>query len=111
VGRFRTSEHDRPIDAVSEYVTDDGQTIRLTGAHDVAEYAIGSEQAQNAFVEQMFHHVVKQPLLAYGADTLGQLRQRFAASNFNMQKLLVEIATVSAVHGLGKQVAGKGHSS
>jgi hypothetical protein len=102
VGRFRSSEHDRPIDSVSEYIADDGQKIRLTGAHDIAEYAISSEQAQNGFVEQMFHHVVKQPLLAYGADTLSHLRQTFVASDFNMQKLLVEIATISAGHGLEK---------
>src|SRR5215475_5509513 len=49
VGRFRTSEHDQPIDPVSDYLTDDGEKIRLTGAHDVAEFAIHSEQAQNAF--------------------------------------------------------------
>jgi hypothetical protein len=102
VGRFRTSEHDRPIDSASDYMTDDGETIRLTGAHDVAQFAIGSEQARNAFIEQMFHHVVKQPLLAYGADTLNRLQKSFVATDFNMQKLLVEIATTSAAQGLDK---------
>jgi hypothetical protein len=102
VGRFRTSEHDRPIDSASEYVTDDGETIRLTGAHDVAQFAIGSEQARNAFIEQMFHHIVKQPLLAYGPDTLNRLQKSFVASDFNMQKLLVEIATTSAAQGVEK---------
>jgi hypothetical protein len=97
VGRFRTSEHDRPIDSISEYLTDDGEKIRLTGAHDVAEYGIHSEQAQNAFIEQLFHHVVKQPVLAFGADTLNRLQKSFVTSNFNMQKLLMEIATTSAV--------------
>jgi hypothetical protein len=101
VGRFRTSEHDRPIDSASDYVTDDGETIRLSGAHDVAQFAIGSEQARNAFIEQMFHHVVKQPMLAYGADTLNRLQKSFVASDFNMQKLLVEIATTSANQGFG----------
>ncbi len=102
VGRFRTSEHDRPIDPVSEYLTDDGQTIRLTGARDVAEFAIHSDSAQNAFIQQLFHHVVKQPLLAYGADTLKHLREAFIAQDFNMQKLLAEIATVSALRGIEK---------
>ena len=99
VGRFRTSEHDRPIDSVSEYVSDDGEKIRLTGARDVADYAIHNEQAQNTFIEQMFHHVVKQPMLAYGAGTLNRLEKSFVASDFNMQKLLVEIATISASQG------------
>jgi hypothetical protein len=102
VGRFRTSEHDKPIDSASDYMTDDGETIRLTGAHDVAQFAIGSEQARNAFIEQMFHHVVKQPLLAYGADTLNRLQKSFVASDFNMQRLLVEIATISAAQGIEK---------
>jgi len=100
VGRFRTSEHDHPIDTVSEYTTDEGQVIRLTGARDVAEFAINSAQAQNAFIQQLFHHAVKQPLLAYGADTLQHLRQNFIAANFNMQKLLTEVVTVSALRGL-----------
>jgi hypothetical protein len=105
VGRFRTSDHDRLIDPVSDYLTDDGQTIRLTGARDVAEFAINSDQAQNAFIQQLFHHVVKQPLLAYGADTLKHLRQNFIATDFNMQKLLAQIVTVSALRGLEKSPA------
>jgi hypothetical protein len=102
VGRFRTSEHDKPIDPVSDYVTDDGQTIHLAGARDVAQFAIGSEKAQNTFIEQLFHHLVKQPLLAYGADTMSRLRLSFVASDFNMQKLAVHIATLSALHGVEK---------
>src|SRR6185295_4631434 len=94
VGRFRTSDNDRPVDSVSEYTTDDGQTVRLSGARDVAEFALGSEQAQNGFIEQLFHQVAKQPMLAYGADVPDRLRRSFAASQFNMQKLLVDIATI-----------------
>ena len=97
VGRFRTSEHDRPVDPVSDYLTDDGQIIHLAGARDVADFALGSEKAQSGFVEQLFHHVVKQPVLAYGPDTLNRLRESFVKSGFNMQELLVEIATISAL--------------
>jgi hypothetical protein len=102
VGRFRTSDHDQPINSVSDYATDDGQTVHLAGARDVASFALGSEQALNGFIEQLFHHVVKQPALAYGADTLDRLRQSFVASEFNLQKLLVDIATVSALRGSEK---------
>lgn len=100
VGRFRTTEQNRPIDASGEYVTGDGETIRLTGARDIAQFAITSEAAQNAFIEQLFHQVVKQPVLAYGPDVMPRLRQSFVASGFNLQKLLVEIAVTSAVHGV-----------
>jgi hypothetical protein len=98
VGRFRTKEKERAIDAVSDFVTDEGQTIRLAGARDVAQFALGSEHAKNGFVEQLFHQIVKQPILAYGPGVMGQLRQSFVASGYNIQKLMVEIATLSALH-------------
>lgn len=100
VGRFRTKDGDKPVDAVSEYIADDGATVRLTGARDVAEFAVGNEHAQNAFVEQLFHSIVKQPLLAYGSDVQERLRKSFVASGFNIQKLLGEIAMVSSLHGV-----------
>src|SRR5437870_6425596 len=106
VGRFRTTEGDRPIDAVSDYTTDEGGKIRLTGARDLAEFAAGSEQAQNAFIEQLFNQIVKQPMLAYGSGVLNRLRQSFINSGFNVKKLLIDIATISARHGTEK--TGKG---
>jgi len=107
VGRFRTREGDRSIDAASDYTTDDGQTIRLTGARDLAEFAAGSAQAQNAFIEQLFHQLVKQPILAYGPHVLNHLRQSFVASGFNVRKLLVDIAAVSALHGMEQAAKDK----
>ena len=111
MGRFRTRDKDRPIDTVSDYTTDEGQTIRLAGARDVAEFAVGSEPAQNAFIEQLFHQVVKQPILAYGPDAMDRLRQSFVASEFNIQKLLMDIAAVSALHGIKKPVSSRKKSS
>src|SRR5690606_33574142 len=77
VGRFRTTEQDRPIDATGEFMTPDGRVIRLTGARDLAEFAAESERAQTAFVEQLFHQIVKQPALAYGPRVLQRLREAF----------------------------------
>ena len=106
VGRFRTSEGERPIDAISDYTTDDGETIRLTGARDLAQYAAGSEQAQNAFIEQLFNQIVKQPMLAYGPHVLNHLRKSFIESGFNVKKLLIEVATISALRGIEKPGGG-----
>jgi hypothetical protein len=100
VGRFRTEENNKPINAVSEYTTDDGKVVRLTGPRDLAQFAVESEHAQRSFIEQLFHQIVKQPAMAYGPNVLNQLRESFVKSDYNMQKLLVEIATLSAVHGL-----------
>jgi hypothetical protein len=98
VGKFRTEDNGKPIDAVAEYIADDGKTIKVTGPRDVAEFAATNEDAHRAFVQQLFHHIVKQPVLAYGSTIMDQLRQSFAASGFNIQQLLVDIVSVSALH-------------
>src|SRR5688572_15137898 len=99
VGRFRTRDNDKPVNVISDFLDDEGQTIRLEGAQDVAEFAISSDQAQAGFVEQVFHHMVKQPVRAYGTTRLEDLRKEFIADEFNLQKLFLEIAVVSAFHG------------
>lgn len=103
VGRFRTRENGKPINAASDYTTDDGEIVKLTGARDVAEFAANSEHAQNGFIEQLFHSIVKQPMLAYGPDVMDRLRKSFVASEFNLQQLLADIAAVSALHGVEKK--------
>jgi hypothetical protein len=107
VGRFRTKDGNRPVDAASDYTTDDGSVVKLRGARDVAEFAARSEHAQEAFIEQLFHQIVKQPLLAYGADTQDRLRESFVASGFNIQKLVVEIATTAALHHPQKSASSR----
>jgi len=99
VGRYRTTDNKKPVDAAGEYPTSEGETVHLKGARDVAEYAAKSEEAHRGFIQQLFHHVVKQPVAAYGPRTLEDLRRSFVASEFNIQKLLVEIVKVSAAHG------------
>ena len=102
VGRFRTSENERPIDPVSEYVTDEGEKVRLAGPSDVASFALKSDQAQEAFIQQLFHHVVKQPIEAYGPSALSDLRQTFVNNGFNLRLLLLEISR-TACDGLPSQ--------
>lgn len=97
VGRFRTAENGRVIDAATDYQTDDGETVRLTGPADVARFAIASEHAQKAFAEQLFQELVKQPALAYGGGVMERLRQSFVASGFNIRNLIVEIAATAAL--------------
>lgn len=99
VGRARTTDHGKPVDTVSTYTDDDGRTVRLGGPRDVADFALGSERAQQNFVEQLFLYLVKQPPAAYGPATLARLRDSFVASGFNVRQLLVEISLVAALHG------------
>ncbi len=97
VGRFRTTDANKPIDPATDYITSDGDTVKLTGPRDLAKHTAESEDARRGFVRQMFHYMVKQPTLAYGGDTLERLDAQFLASNANMRKLLTEIATTAAM--------------
>jgi len=98
VGRYRTEDNKKPVDPTGEYSTADGKSVKLAGARDVAEFAAKSPDAHRGFVQQLFHHMVKQPAAAYGPSTLEDLRRSFAKSEFNIQKLVVEIAKTAAMH-------------
>lgn len=100
IGRFRMQDNNKPVDAVSELETHDGQTLKLTGPRDIAQYAVSSPAGHVAFIRHLFHHTVKQPHLAYGPDTLETLRQSFEKNQFNVQKLLQDIAVLSTTYGL-----------
>ncbi|MEY4483899.1 MAG: hypothetical protein RL693_1351, partial [Verrucomicrobiota bacterium] len=100
VGRWRTKDNNKPVNAVSEFATDDGKTLHLTGPRDIVEYAAENPAGHRTFIRQLFHHTVKQPVPAYGGDTLEKLRLSFTESGFNIQRLLVDIAVISAMQGL-----------
>ena len=71
VGRWRTEDNRKPVNAVSDYLTSGGQTIRLKNVRDLAQHAAESEDARLGFVRQLFHHVTKQAPAAYGNHTSG----------------------------------------
>lgn len=97
VGRFRTRDNGRPIDAASDYTDDENRTVRLADARDVAEFALADARANEAFIEQLFQYLVKQPPRAYGPDTLRRMRDSFVASGYHLQKLIAEIAVLAAL--------------
>ena len=66
-------------------------------AQDLAKYLAGSDEAHEAFVARMFHYTVRQPILAYGPEKLVELQRFFAANNFDMRRLVVEIIAQSAL--------------
>jgi hypothetical protein len=80
-------------------VTNDGQSVELTGARDIAKLALSSESARQTFVTKLFEHMVKQAPAAYGLETMERLSSQFAADDFNIQTLMVKIAVVAASHG------------
>jgi hypothetical protein len=109
VGRWRTSDKERPIDSQSDYPTGLGDTLAIDSARDIAEFAVTSESAQRAFVTALFRRMVKQDPAAYGPQVIDELRAQFASDAFHIQNLAVRIAVLSAIVGTDLTSPLKGH--
>ncbi len=99
VGRYREKDNGKPVDAAGGFETKSDEIAKFEGAKDLAKFLAGSEEAQTAFIQQLFHHLVKQPVRAYGFNRPEQLRKSFAENDYNMRELMVEIATLAAMRG------------
>ncbi len=97
VGRYRAQDNGRPVDDSGTYHTRAGQTVKFAGARDLAKFLADSEEVQTAFAERLFHHLVKQPVRAYGPRRLTELREFFCRNGFSIRKLVVQEATVAAL--------------
>jgi hypothetical protein len=95
-GRFRKKEHSKDIDPSGSYLQQTGELAKFSGARELGEFLANSDEVHLAFVEQLFQHIVKQPIQAYGSDQKQKLRDLFVRSDFNVNALLAEIATVAA---------------
>ncbi len=107
IGRFRDKEKDRPVDTTGSYLTRDGETVKFTGVRDLAAFLADSDETREAFVKQLFHYFVKQPIRAYSPDKVSELRRFFVDNRCNVRKLMVEIAVQSAFR-LPTRSASKG---
>ena len=92
IGRWRAKERNKPINDNSILKTDAGDRIELKGPRDVAEYAAHSKTAHEAFVRQLFHHMVKQPLRAYGPNRAELLEDSFRNHGHSIRHLMIQIA-------------------
>ena len=61
VGRFRNVDRGKPVDSSGVYRTHSGETVNINGPRELAEMLARSDDAQGAFTEQLFHHLVRQP--------------------------------------------------
>jgi mono/diheme cytochrome c family protein len=96
IGRYRETDRGKEIDAAATYETPGGERLELNGARELAEFLAGSHESHAAFVEQLFHHLVGQPVAAYGPETLERLVQSFAAHDYNIRSLAAEIMATTA---------------
>ena len=100
LGRWRGMENKKPVNATSDYKTQDGKIIPLDGARSLAKCTAGNADARKAFIRQMFHYMIKQPTAAYGGKTVEKLYLNFRKSKFNVKKLIVEALCVASMHGM-----------
>ena len=98
IGRWRTKDNNKPVNAISDFTTEEGRTLHLTGPRDIVNYVADNPAGHRAFIRHLFHHMLKQAIPTYGPNVLPELQKKFASSNCNIQKLLVEIAITSASH-------------
>ncbi|MCB9939785.1 MAG: DUF1592 domain-containing protein [Planctomycetaceae bacterium] len=96
VGRFRKEEGGRPVDASGYYQTISGEKAEFNGARELAEFLAGNTEVHAAFAERLFQYAVKQPVQAFGLGKRDELRNLFVQHEFNINKLLIEIAKVAA---------------
>jgi hypothetical protein len=101
VGRYRKDENRKPIDATGLYETRKAETLKFNDVQALAAFLAESDETHTAIIQQLFHHLVKQPIRAYGVRTLPDLRQFFAAHDFNLRKLTIEIMAASALTSRG----------
>ena len=97
VGRFRTVEKAKPVNATGEYEDPTGSVANYQGARALGSLIADSEESHAAFVDQFFHYLVKQPIRAYGPRTRVTLKEGFREANFNVRKLIVAIGATSAL--------------
>lgn len=97
VGRIRTEEKSQPIDASGAYTTGSGELMRFNGGRELAEILAQSDEVHASFVAQLFHYTAKQPIHAYGPSAWQNLTAAFAANDYSIRRLLVEIMRTSAL--------------
>ena len=100
LGRYRTEERRgaavRPVDATGSYQPREGPEASFRGGRELAAYVIESPDAREAFVQHLFHALVRQPVRAWGPDTLPNLTRSFSDSGCDIRRLVVDIMKVAS---------------
>ncbi|MCR9294880.1 MAG: DUF1592 domain-containing protein [bacterium] len=96
VGRWRTLDNNKPIDTHSEYTTLSGEKLAITTARDIANFAVTSPAAHQAFVAMIFQSITKQDPSSFDEKLLSQLTADFEDDGFHIRNLWARVATTAA---------------
>lgn len=97
VGRYRLEEKSRPIDAAGVYQDRTGEETRFADARELVRFLADSPECQEAFLTQLFHYLVKQPMRAFGPDQKSILSEHFSKHDLNIRELTREIVVSTAL--------------
>jgi hypothetical protein len=100
IGRWRTVDNKKPVNPVTDFVPDEGPSVKFTGPRDIVDHVADSAAGHQSFIRQLFNHTVKQPTPIYGEDVLVRLQQGFAKNNCNVRVLLADITLIAAMEGI-----------
>ncbi len=95
-GRYRALDRGQPVDASGQYETRSGEVVRFRNARELGRFLATSPEVHQAFATQLFHHLVKQSIRAYGVRRPEELQIFLSQNGYSWRKLLTEIAMVAA---------------
>ncbi len=105
IGRLRDKDNGKLVDTSGFYRDRGGKIVKFSGASELAKYLAESEDAQGAFVEKLFHSLVKQPILAYGPTAKTELEKSFENNQYSIKKLMVQIMVKAASYDPAQSTA------
>lgn len=96
IGRRRDTDGDAPVDVSGSYIPREGEAVSFAGARELAAFVASSRDAEEAFLQALFHAEVRQPVRAWGGETLENLRQAFVTQGHDIRAAVVDIMKVAA---------------
>jgi hypothetical protein len=101
LGRVRAVEKQRAIDSTGSYLSRTEALVKFDGVRELAKFLATSDEVHRAFIEKLFYYSVKQPIRAFGPETLPTLHREFVNNDFNIRRLMADIATAAALSTAG----------
>lgn len=92
VGRYRSEDQGRPIDASAIYRTEEGNEIALANAGELAQLVVNEATAHRNFIRHVFRELTRTPIESFDGDLLGELQASFVEKEYHIRELVVEIA-------------------
>ncbi len=96
VGRYRTEEQGEPIDGTGVITWLDGGSAAFANAAELGRHLADSVETQRSFVGRMYEYFAKEPLSSLTPDREAELLTDFVESEFQMRRLLIQVAAAAA---------------